>query len=148
MPTFGRDQVLAMAPDAGAAKAGLSQANSRRWTGCGRNERAVWGECQGSGQLPYLTQAALDDGSTKCSCPSRKFPCKHALGLLLLDADGAIPAGIPPGWVTEWLAARTARPARPARSQRSDGPVDPPRAERPAATPETEDDPSAAALRR
>jgi hypothetical protein len=134
MPTYGRDQVLAMAPDAGAAKAGLSHANSRRWTGCGRNERAVWGECQGSGPLPYLTQAALDDGSTKCSCPSRKFPCKHALGLLLLDADGAVPAGIPPGWVTEWLAARTARPARPARSQRSDGPVDPQAAERRAAT--------------
>src|SRR5260221_12171776 len=108
-----------MAPDAAAAKAGLGQANSRRWSGCGRDERAVWGECRGSGQSRYLTQAVLDGGSTKCSCPSRKRPCKHALGLLLLPADGQIPAGRPPGWAAEWLTARmapwalAARPARP-----------------------------------
>ena len=123
-----------MAPDAAAGKAGLGQANSRRWSGCGRDERAVWGECRGSGQSRYLTQAVLDGGSTKCSCPSRKRPCKHALGLLLLLADGQIPAGSPPGWVAEWLTARMARSARPARRERSDGPADPHAAERRAAS--------------
>src|SRR5258706_15062183 len=122
MTRYGRDQVVAMAPDAAAAKAGLSQANLRRWSGCGRNERAVWGECHGSGQLPYQTQAAWADGSTKCSCPSRKVPCKHALGLLLRQAAGPIPDRSPPAWGPEWLAARTARRARPARAGRSDGP--------------------------
>jgi hypothetical protein len=134
MTVHGREQVLALAPDAAAAKAGLAQANSLRWSGCGRNERVVWGECQGSGQLPYRTQAALDDGTTTCSCPSRKVPCKHALGLLLLHADGAIQAGNPPDWVTEWLAGRTARSARQVRRLRSDGPADPEAAERRAAS--------------
>ncbi len=113
-----------MAPDAAAAKAGLGQASAARWTGSGHDEHAVWGECRGSGKLPYLTQAALDDAglddaATKCSCPSRKFPCKHAIGLLLRYADGAIPAGTPPGWVAAWLAARAARSTRPARPEPS-----------------------------
>ena len=106
-----------MAPDAAAAKAGLSQASPARWSASGHDEHAVWGECQGSGKLPYLTQAALDDGATKCSCPSRKFPCKHAIGLLLRYADDAVPAGPAPDWVAQWLAARTARATRPARPE-------------------------------
>ncbi|WP_369212722.1 SWIM zinc finger family protein, partial [Streptomyces flavofungini] len=47
----------------------------------------------------------------ECGCPSRKFPCKHALGLLLLwaGADGTVPDGAPPAWAGEWLAARRRR---------------------------------------
>ena len=139
-----------MAPDAAAAKAGLGQANPARWSGCGRNEQALWGECRGSGQRPYRTQAALDYGATNCSCPSRKFPCKHALGLLLLDAGGAIPAGSPPGWVSEWLAARAVRSARAAsrtRRDRSEGPADPQAAERRAASREQKVDAGVAEMR-
>ena len=29
----------------------------------------------------------------QCSCPSRKFPCKHALGLLMRWADSGVPDG-------------------------------------------------------
>jgi len=109
-----------MAPDAAAAKAGLGHASPGRWSGCGHDASAVWGECQGSGKLPYRTQVAFADGATNCSCPSRKFPCKHALGLLLRHADGAVPAGSPPEWVIGWLAARATRIDRVTR----DGPVD------------------------
>nr|WP_279163542.1 SWIM zinc finger family protein [Rhodococcus erythropolis] len=28
----------------------------------------------------------------KCSCPSRKFPCKHALGLLVEWSEGRVPS--------------------------------------------------------
>jgi hypothetical protein len=149
--TYSRDQVLATAPDAAAAKAGLGQASPVRWSGCGHNEQALWGECQGSGQRPYRTQAAGDDGSTKCSCPSRKSPCKHALGLLLLHADGAIQPGSPPGWVSEWLAARTARSSRSAsrpRRDRSEGPADPKAAERRAASREQKVDAGVAEMQR
>src|SRR5258708_16358500 len=131
--TYSADQVLAMAPDAAAAKAGLGQASPGGWSGCGRNEQALWGECQGSGRMTYRTQAAFDDGATKCSCPSRKSPCKHALGLLLLDADGAIQPASPPGWVCEWLAARAARSALAAsraRRDRPEGPREPQAADR------------------
>lgn len=122
--TYSKDQVLAMAPDAAAAKAGLGQANPVRWSACGRNEQAIWGECQGSGRGPYRTQAALDDGTAQCSCPSRKYPCKHALGLLLLDADGAIQPANPPVWVREWLAAHATRPAGAASPGRRDSGLD------------------------
>ena len=66
MATYTKDQVLAMAPDSAAARAGLDQASAGRWSGSGHDEHAVWGECRGSGKVPYLTQVALADGATKC----------------------------------------------------------------------------------
>jgi hypothetical protein len=112
MQILSREQVLGQAPDAAAARAAPGQAVRSRWSGLGHDERAAWGECQGSGASPYRCQAALDDGATRCSCPSRKVPCKHALGLLLLLADGVVPAGPCPDWVAEWLAARATRRPR------------------------------------
>jgi hypothetical protein len=113
---FSREKVVALAPDAAAAKAALGQAIPARWTGLGHDEVAVWGECRGSGARPYQCQASLAEGASSCSCPSRKFPCKHALGLLLLLADGSVPAGTLPDWVAEWMAARSARSLRAART--------------------------------
>jgi hypothetical protein len=43
-----------------------------------------------------------------CSCPSRKVPCKHALGLLLRWSDGQVSDAAPPDFVDRRLAARTA----------------------------------------
>ena len=127
MQTFSREQVLGMAPDAAAAKAAHVQASSVRWTGLGHDELAVWGECRGSGTSQYQCQAALADGAARCSCPSRKLPCKHALGLLLLLSGGDVPAGHCPDWVAQWLGSRAARAARkpsPARDTAA-GPADP-----------------------
>lgn len=45
----------------------------------------------------------------KCSCPSRKFPCKHALGLLLLWSAGSVGAGTPARWAQTWLVGRAER---------------------------------------
>ncbi len=104
-----REQVLGLAPDAAAARAAPGQAVGSKWAGLGHDERAAWGECQGSGASPYRCQVALGDWATRCSCPSRKFPCKHALGLLLLLADGGVPLGPCPDWAEEWLAARASR---------------------------------------
>ncbi len=106
-----REQVLGLAPDAAAARAAPGQAVRSRWSGLGRDELAAWGECLGSGASPYRCQAALADWATRCSCPSRKLPCKHALGLLLLLADGVVPEASRPDWVAEWLAARASRHA-------------------------------------
>jgi Family of unknown function (DUF5691)/SWIM zinc finger len=47
----------------------------------------------------------------KCSCPSRKIPCKHALGLLFLVADGGAPTADPPEWAQSWLDSRASRAA-------------------------------------
>ncbi len=109
--TFTTEQILALAPDASSAKAGQGLATARHWITLGNDEHAVWGECQGSGKNPYQTQIDLSEPAFKCSCPSRKFPCKHGLGLLLLFANQAnqFKDTAPPTWVSEWLASRTKR---------------------------------------
>ena len=105
MTRWTSQQVLALAPDPASAKAGRALATPRPWSGLGQDERAVWGLCQGSGKKPYQTQVELPEPAFKCSCPSRKFPCKHALALLLLFAEDAVPDGQRPEWVQEWLDA-------------------------------------------
>jgi SWIM zinc finger len=115
MPILDREQVLGLAPDPAAAKAGQGQAILANWQGLHRDDQAAWGECRGSGAQPYRCQVALNLGATHCSCPSRKLPCKHTLGLLLLLADGRVPAGPAgecPAWVSEWLTAVSAREAK------------------------------------
>src|SRR6476469_9727229 len=82
--TWTSDRIIALAPDPSSAKAGRELANPRKWVTLGLNEAAIWGECQGSGSKPYRTQIDLIEPAFKCSCPSRKFPCKHALALFLL----------------------------------------------------------------
>jgi hypothetical protein len=107
-PTLTADQILALAPDSASAKAGQGLASPRKWAALGSSERAAWGECQGSGREPYRTQIDLNEPAFRCSCPSRKFPCKHGLGLLLMLASqpAAFTQGAPPPWVAEWLAKR------------------------------------------
>src|SRR5215470_17970544 len=84
---YSAEQIIALAPDAASAKAGRSLATASKWQNVGHDERALWGECQGSGAKPYQTVIDLSEPAFKCTCPSRKFPCKHALGLFLLVAN-------------------------------------------------------------
>ena len=92
---------------------------------------AAWGLCKGSGANPYQVAVDIAGPAYKCSCPSRKIPCKHALGLLFLVADGGAPTADPPDWAQSWLDSRASRAAAAAT-----------RAERP-----TEIDPEARAKR-
>ncbi|NEQ26965.1 MAG: SWIM zinc finger family protein, partial [Microcoleus sp. SIO2G3] len=103
------DQILALAPDAASAKNGRSLATLRKWAALGSSDRAIWGECQGSGKTPYRTQIDLSEPAFRCSCPSRKFPCKHGLGLFLLWTEQPFDRAEPPDWVTEWLTGREQR---------------------------------------
>ncbi|MEU5879120.1 SWIM zinc finger family protein [Spirillospora sp. NPDC047279] len=106
---WGREQVLGLAPDQASAKAASSVAVPAKWSGTGGDAEAVWGECQGSGKSLYLACADLTEPAFRCSCPSRKFPCKHTLGLLLLWSDGAAGDAPRPEWAAEWLATRRER---------------------------------------
>ncbi|HEU5158739.1 MAG TPA: SWIM zinc finger family protein [Streptosporangiaceae bacterium] len=109
---WGREQVLALAPDAAAVRAAESVARPPKWDGLGGAGDAIWGECRGSGARPYQVCAELTEPTFLCTCPSRKFPCKHALALALLWSEGAIPAVAPdatPPWAADWLAERRAR---------------------------------------
>ena len=126
MTTWTAQQVLGLAPDAASARAGQALGTTRPWSGLGQDDAAVWGLCQGSGMKPYQTQVELSEPAFKCSCPSRKLPCKHVLGLLLVRAANDVPAGERPAWVQEWLASRQQRAERAAtRSERSQAPPDP-----------------------
>ncbi|MFI0979948.1 SWIM zinc finger domain-containing protein [Streptomyces sp. NPDC021093] len=111
------DQVLALAPDAASRKAGSRLGTAGPWSDAGCDGAgALWGLCRGSGSRPYQTVVDLtgSGAASKCSCPSRKFPCKHALGLLLLWAseDPAVVRGAEPAdWAAEWLRGRRERAA-------------------------------------
>jgi len=120
------EQVLALAPDASSAAAGKKLGAAKSWRNLGRSGRALWGECQGSAL--YQVRVDLSDLSAKCSCPSRKFPCKHALGLMLVAAGEpqALAEAAEPEWVGEWLGRRAASATKKeSREERSAAEPDP-----------------------
>ncbi|WP_020560748.1 SWIM zinc finger family protein [Thiofilum flexile] len=104
-------QVTALAPDAASLKAGEKLSQPRQWQTLGQMEGLLWGEIKGSGKNPYQTAIVLAEPAFKCSCPSRKFPCKHGLGLALILASSpsALNASEPPAWLWEWLDKREQR---------------------------------------
>ncbi|MEL6813882.1 MAG: SWIM zinc finger family protein [Cyanobacteria bacterium J06598_3] len=126
------EQVLSLSPDAGSTKRGKMLAHITKWPLLGAANQAMWGECQGSGKKPYRTiidlstidlsaialsaidlSAAGGEPAFKCSCPSRKFPCKHALALFLLRIETTeFKEGAPPAWVSEWLEKRSQTAAK------------------------------------
>ena len=76
--------LLANIDDAATLKAGKALATASKWTSRFAHENALWGSCQGSGAMPYFTQIDIQNLAFKCNCPSRKFPCKHGVGLAFL----------------------------------------------------------------
>lgn len=92
--TLSSEQVSAMAPDPASLAAGKKLAAAKHWNVLGRNDDALWGLCQGS--AVYQVKIDRADMGYHCSCPSRKFPCKHSLGLLLIAAgdEAALAAGV------------------------------------------------------
>lgn len=87
-PRWSVRQVLDLAPDASSAQAARRLANPRPWSDLGCTQSLVWGKCNGSAKSPYQVVVDLAGPSARCTCPSRKFPCKHGLALLLLWATG------------------------------------------------------------
>lgn len=102
--------MLSLAPDDASRRAGSKLGTAGPWSEAGSSGAgAVWGLCKGSGSKPYRTVVDTAEVAYKCSCPSRKFPCKHALGLLLLwvSDDHTVPdTEEEPGWAGEWLEGR------------------------------------------
>ncbi|MFE2480215.1 SWIM zinc finger family protein [Streptomyces sp. NPDC059389] len=110
------EQVLALAPDDASRTAGAKLGRAGPWSQTGGSASGlVWGLCEGSGSTPYRTAVEVNGPAYTCSCPSRKFPCKHALGLLLLwSAEGFGEPAEAPDWAAAWSAGQAARAARPA----------------------------------
>jgi hypothetical protein len=111
--------VLSLAPDATAQRAARALAGDKPWCEVGLSAGddlppTVWGLCQGSDPQPYQVCVDLTEPAYTCSCASRKFPCKHTLGILLRWSGGAVPEAPAPLWVREWQASRADRVSRAA----------------------------------
>ncbi|MDD5273190.1 MAG: SWIM zinc finger family protein, partial [Methylovulum sp.] len=122
-----REQILALAPDSASITAAKTLGNVKTWPLLGFNDRAIWGECKGSGSKPYQTRIDLSGNAFKCSCPSRKFPCKHGLALYLLYSDDPqhfSQQPEEPPWVAEWLSARHGQGAKAQKTPASNKPID------------------------
>ncbi|HEX7862751.1 MAG TPA: SWIM zinc finger family protein [Verrucomicrobiae bacterium] len=119
------EQVIALAPDASSASSGKSLGSAHKWKSLGATEACAWGTIQGSGKNPYQTCIDLGGPAFKCTCPSRKFPCKHGIGLFLILAQqpAALKEKEPPAWASEWLAKRTEKEEK--KTKAAEAPPDP-----------------------
>ena len=109
-PTITISAIEAAAPDQDSLKAAGKLLSPAKWPErhMSADGTLIWGACQGSGANPYRLAVDLSDLGAKCSCPSRKFPCKHALALMLqfqATPDGFTEALVA-DWITEWLGRR------------------------------------------
>lgn len=110
-----KHKIEQLAPDQASLSAALKLMKPAGWPTLARTEDSslLWGECQGSGSAPYRVIVSPEDAGYKCTCPSRKFPCKHALAVMWMacEVPDRFVAGNPPDWVGEWQARRKPKPA-------------------------------------
>ncbi len=132
MDRWSLDDVQAAAPDASSLAAARRLAQPGPWSETGASDALLWGRCQGSGRTPYQVSVDLQARAYRCSCPSRKFPCKHALALLLLWSAGAVGDDAQAAdFAQEWAGDRASRATRRAeRAAQPEAPADPEAAER------------------
>ena len=102
------DRIEALAPDQASLAAARKLLKPAGWPLIASGDGLAWGECQGSGATPYRVVVSEADAGYKCTCPSRKFPCKHSLALMWMRAEGkvAFAAAPVPEWVKDWLGRR------------------------------------------
>lgn len=107
------EHVNSLSPDAASLKNGRALAVASKWQTLGQADGILWGEIKGSGSTPYKTAIEQATPSFKCSCPSRKFPCKHGLGLALVYTaqPDALTQTEFPDWVAEWVNKRVQKQA-------------------------------------
>lgn len=83
------DTIKRLAPDSKSVTNAKSVADPRKWSVLGiDNDGVLWGEYNGSERYSLFASTASPSTDTGCSCPSRKRPCKHVLGLLMLAVGG------------------------------------------------------------
>ena len=88
------NKITELAPDQASLNAAHKLMKPGKWPTLAQHGDLVWGECQGSGANPYRTVFDRSNAGYKCTCPSRKFPCKHVLAVEII---------LPPVFLA-WLA--------------------------------------------
>lgn len=105
------EQVLMLAPDRSAAAAAATAADPAAWSAAGCDDAAVWGRYIATSAEPYEVAVDLGGPAFRCSCPSRKVPCKHALGLLLMHAELRVAPATRLLFANEWMHRRDGHPS-------------------------------------
>lgn len=108
------ERIEALAPDQASLGAARKLLKPSSWPTLAEGDGLIWGECQGSGATPYRVVVSEEDAGYKCTCPSRKFPCKHSLALMWMRAERSTafaPATVP-DWVKDWLSRRRGKSTR------------------------------------
>ncbi|WP_237153912.1 SWIM zinc finger family protein [Oryzibacter oryziterrae] len=103
------ERIEALAPDQASLNAARKLLKPATWPTLACDDGGlVWGEVQGSGATPYRVVISEEDAGYKCTCPSRKFPCKHTLALMWLRAERKVDFARAdrPEWVLDWLSRR------------------------------------------
>jgi hypothetical protein len=112
-----KDQIERLAPDQASLGAALKLMKPATWPTLAHDAGAalLWGECQGSGATPYRVIVSPGDVGYKCTCPSRKFPCKHVLAVMWMHCEKPerFEQGPSPDWVQEWLSRRRPKGSAP-----------------------------------
>lgn len=99
-------QAEGLAPDSGTLGRARKIAKRDKYKDIGASERAIWGVALGSSS--YNSYVDLQGPAFKCSCPVKKLPCKHIMGLLLLVANEpeCVTDSAHPEALQEWLNKR------------------------------------------
>lgn len=110
--------ILLQAPNPAAAENGRKLSKKGSFSAHRRtaDNSLYWAECAGSGKNPYRVSIDFtnaDAPTCRCSCPSRQFPCKHALGLMFeLLAEKPFEAAEIPQDIADKRARQAARAAK------------------------------------
>jgi hypothetical protein len=110
-------QVEALAPDPASLRNARGVAGQFSATGLAGD--VLWGLCRG-----HRVAVDLAGPAFQCSCPSRKIPCKHVIGLLLHWSAGAPSSASPPAPPAASLSASPAAPPSAPAGDSSDS-IDP-----------------------
>ena len=100
------DKIRLLAPDEGTFERAKGLAHSYQWKEIAGNEYLVYGIFNGQREQRYQTQWGVEKNIWRCTCPSRKNPCKHILALMLLhikEDESIRPTDVFPEDIEAWL---------------------------------------------
>lgn len=99
-------QVLDLSPDDKSTAAARGLLSPKLWQLRGFNSDALWAVYGVGGN--FQVRIDLSNTGCHCTCPSRKYPCKHALALLMLfvTLPDLFPLSAAPEWVEDWIEKR------------------------------------------
>ena len=78
------EQILGLAPDQFTLRAARGIADPQKWVALHQDAEIIWGIFPNGRNQTVETAVSLPNLAYTCNCKTRKFPCRHAVGLFLL----------------------------------------------------------------